>query len=198
MKAKAAPKKPAAKKPAKKVKGAAKKPPVKKVKVVKPSVPKPAKPPTARQKLETEGLDSIISRMSGGESQRAIADSLDIDYGDFANWLAEDPQRSARAREARILSARHWDEKAEAVLTGADDDKPGSIAKARELASHYRWRAKCYAPREYGDKLDLTAAVTVQELSEEQLQAKANALADKLGLSISPVGMQKTRAKTSE
>lgn len=164
----------------------------------KQPVQKPAKPPTARQKLEIEGIDSIISRMSGGESQASIATSLGIHKGEFSDWLAADSERSARAREARILSARHWDEQAESVLIGADDDKPGSIAKARELASHYRWRAKCYAPREYGDKLDLTAAVTVQELSEEQLQAKAKALADKLGLSVSPVGMQKTRAKTSE
>jgi hypothetical protein len=44
-----------------------------------------------------------------------------------------------------------WDEKAETVLVDAAD--PFELAKARELAQHYRWRAKAVAPREYGDKV---------------------------------------------
>ena len=161
------------------------------------ATPAPRKP-TANEVLEQIGIGEICRRLASGEGQGEIADSIGVNRGTFSIWLAADDKRSTRAREARTTSARHWDAQAEAVLIAADDDKPGSIAKARELASHYRWRAKCYAPKEYGDKLDLTAAVTVQELSEEQLQAKAKVLSDKLGLSSVGLGMQNSRAKTEE
>ena len=132
------------------------------------ATPKPAAkkvtlpaPLTGAQKMEALGIHAICERMSQGESQRSIADSISVHRGEFSDWLAATPERSARAREARALSARYWDDQAEKVLLGADDDKPGSIAKARELASHYRWRAKCYAPREYGDKIGVEHGGTV-------------------------------------
>lgn len=179
MKAKAAPKaKARAKKPAKKAL-------------------KPCKP-TAEDVLADIGIDEICRRLASGEGQGEIADSIGVNRGTFSIWLASDDKRSTRAREARTTSARHWDSQAEAVLIGANDDKPGAIAKARELASHYRWRAKCYAPKDYGDKIDVTADVTVRDLSEDQLRDKAKALADKLGLSFLVDGMQKTRGETAE
>ena len=99
--------------------------------------------------------------LRGGLSQVKIAKSIGVDNERLHSWLAADPQRSARAREARADSARHWDDQAEKVLTEADETVPGSIAKARELASHYRWRAKCYLPREYGDKQEVDHTGTI-------------------------------------
>ena len=73
-------------------------------------------------------------------------------------------------REARIAAARTFDEMAEAELRGATD--PFGLAEARELASHYRWKASKSNPREYGDKLEIDQRTTITDLTEEQLDAK--------------------------
>jgi hypothetical protein len=114
---------------------------------------KKSKPLTSSEVLSKLGIDWLCEQIETGKSQREIADSLKLLNSDISKWLALDEKRSARVREARVISSRHWDEQAEAVLIAADEDKPGAITKARELASHYRWRAKCYAPKEYGDKV---------------------------------------------
>jgi hypothetical protein len=138
------------------------------------------KPLTAKEKFEKLGIDAICNRLSSGESQRSIADSLNADRGDFCVWLADD-QRSARVREARILSARHWDDMAEAVLLDLQDDgKAGAVTRARELASHYRWRASKYAPRDYGDRLNLEADISVTQQTPEQRAEKIAQLTAKL------------------
>lgn len=94
--------------------------------------------------------DEIIDRIASGETITAIALSLDMSRGWLCKWLNLVSERSARAKAARTAAAAAWDEKAEALLFDAAD--PFELAKARELASHYRWRAKAVAPREYGDK----------------------------------------------
>jgi len=137
---------------------------------------------TDAQRLESFGVAALCARISAGESQKSISVSLGVAASSLCEWIAADTERSARVREARIASARHWDEQAEAVLIDADANLPGSIAKARELASHYRWRASKYAPRDYGDKLDITAQVTTQSLTDEQLMERAAALGKKLGM----------------
>ncbi|MCY1243810.1 hypothetical protein D9M72_568450 [compost metagenome] len=46
------------------------------------------------------------------------------------------------------------------------------MAKARELASHFRWKASKANPREYGEKLEIDQKTTITDLTEEQLDAK--------------------------
>lgn len=123
-------------------------------------------PTTALQRMEALGIDAICARIQQGASQGSIADSLKADRADFSRWLSSDVQRSARVREARSLSALHWDEQAEKVLLDASEVMPLSLAKARELASHYRWRAKCYAPKVYGDKVGLEHDVSVNAIRQ--------------------------------
>lgn len=123
-------------------------------------------PTTALQRMEALGIDAICARIQQGASQGSIADSLKVDRADFSRWLSSDAQRSARVREARSLSALHWDEQAERVLLDASEERPLSLAKARELASHYRWRAKCYAPKVYGDKVGLEHDVSVNAIRQ--------------------------------
>lgn len=115
---------------------------------------------TLAETLNNVGLSALCGRIAAGESQKSIADSLGIAANHMCEWIAADPERSARVREARAMSARHWDEQAERAILDADVQTAGSIAQARELASHYRWRASKYAPREYGDKIqqELTGA----------------------------------------
>ena len=125
---------------------------------------------TATKTIDALGVDALCDRLCAGESQTAIADSLKVGIATLSRWMAADPERSARVREARIAAARTFDEMAEAELRGATN--PFGLAKARELASHYRWKASKLNPREYGDKLEIDQRTTITDLTEEQLDAK--------------------------
>jgi hypothetical protein len=62
------------------------------------------------------------------------------------------------------------------------------LEKARELAHHYRWRAKAIAPRDYGDRVTnehtgagggpiALAAIDMKNLSDEELENMQRLLA---------------------
>jgi len=78
-----------------------------------------------------------------------------------------------------VRSARFWDEKAARVIEAAPDKF--ELERARELAHHYRWRAKAIAPRDYGDKVTqehtgagggpiAIAAVDLRNLTDAELE----------------------------
>lgn len=96
---------------------------------------------------------AILARISGGETITEIALSLKMSRPLLCAWLDGDPDRSARARDARTRAAAAWDEKAEITIASASDGF--ELSKAKELAHHYRWRSSKIAPREYGDKVDV-------------------------------------------
>jgi len=125
---------------------------------------------TAADAIDALGVDDLCDRLCSGESQRSIAESLGIGIATLSRWIASEPERSARVREARIAAARTFDEMAEAELRTAAD--PFQLAKARELASHYRWKASKSNPREYGDKLEIDQKTTLTDLTEEQINAR--------------------------
>jgi transposase-like protein len=124
-------------------------------------------------------IDLICDMISTGESLTSIAKQIGIHAANLIRWIENDSQRSARAKEARIRSARIWDEKAEAVIAAAPDKF--ELDRARELAHHYRWRAKAIAPRDYGDKVTqehtgagggpiAIAAVDLRNLTDAELE----------------------------
>lgn len=125
---------------------------------------------TATQTIDALGVDALCDRLCAGESQTSIAASLGVGIATLSRWIAADPERSARVREARIAAARTFDEMAEAELRAATD--AFALAKARELASHYRWKASKSNPREYGDKLEIDQKTTLTDLTEEQINAR--------------------------
>lgn len=129
---------------------------------------------TATETIDAIGVDALCDRLCAGESQTAIAESLGVGIATLSRWIAADPERSARVREARIAAARTFDEMAEAELRAAAD--PFGLAKARELASHYRWKASKSNPREYGEKIEIDQRTTITDLTEEQLDAKLTRL----------------------
>lgn len=129
-------------------------------------------------KLDAFGIEAFCEKIMGGESQTFIAREIGVSPGTLINWLASDPDRSARAREARIAAARSYDDMAEEELRKAED--PFSLAKARELASHFRWKASKADPRVYGEKLAVDQNVKFYDLTEEQIDAKLAALNAKL------------------
>lgn len=116
--------------------------------------------PTSRNTLDEIGIEAICDRLADGESQTAIAASLNISKSSLCRWIALDEQRSARAREARILAASAYADLALAAIKDAPD--PFELTRARELASHYRWQASKASPQEYGDKVETTHKGEVQ------------------------------------
>lgn len=101
--------------------------------------------------LDEKGIDWLCDRLTDGAMQREICDELGINASVLARWIASDPSRSARVREARISAARFWEEMAGQVLESAEDQF--GLAKAKELAHHYRWKASKQNPKDYGDKV---------------------------------------------
>jgi hypothetical protein len=80
----------------------------------------------------------------------AIAQQMGASQACLSEWL-DIGERPARAREARAKASSAWDEKAERGIAEASD--AFELAKAKELAHHYRWRASKIAPKLYGDKV---------------------------------------------
>lgn len=116
------------------------------------------KPLSTQERMEAYTEQRVMDELADGKPMKHIAIEAGVSFGAMSVWIATDPDRSARAREARIHAARIWDEKAEAVIEDARD--PFTLAQAKELAHHYRWRASKTAPRDYGDKVtaELTGA----------------------------------------
>lgn len=136
---------------------------------------------TNAERLDEIGIEVICDRIANGESQRSIAAELGINVTCFVAWLAKDPNRSARAREARRLSAEYWERQVDSVLDNANDASPGAVAIARERVQHYRWRAKTHNPQDYGDRqvlagdpnapLNPPQKVDLSKLTDAELQA---------------------------
>ena len=131
-------------------------------------------------------IDAICDMIVEGNSLTHIAKTVGVHVSALVRWVENDPQRSALVREARVRSAKIWDERAEAVIAAAPDKF--ELERARELAHHYRWRAKAIAPREYGDKVTqehtgkdggpiALAAVDLRGLKDDELDHMQRLLA---------------------
>lgn len=105
-------------------------------------------------KLEAYTLDQVIEDITDLKPLQEIAQTVGVAIGSLTSWLDADTERAKRSKEARMLAAKCWDEKAEKVILEAKNHF--ELAKARELAHHYRWRASKIAPKDYGDKLAVT------------------------------------------
>lgn len=133
--------------------------------------------------MTSEGpkIDDVCARLAAGETQRDIGESYGMSPGGFSMWLSADPERAARAREARGMAAVLWDESAEAEIRGASDQF--ELSRAKELAQHYRWRATKIAPRLYGDKVAVGGAddlPPIKTLTDDALAARVAALQKKV------------------
>ncbi len=131
-------------------------------------------------------LDKICADICETKSMTQIAAENNIDLSTLLEWIEGDPLRLARTREARRRTALLWEERAEAVIAQAADNF--ELQKARELAHHYRWRAKAIAPKDYGDKMTqehtgkdggpiALAAVDFKGLSDDELENMQRLLA---------------------
>jgi hypothetical protein len=132
-----------------------------------------------QDKLDALGLQGLCALILEGHSVTRIAGQLGISKGAMLNWIAADPDRSARVKEAREQSAEADADRAENVLMEATTAV--EVARARELAAHYRWKAKTSNPKRYGDKLEVDSTLKVNELSDGDLDKQISRLAAAIG-----------------
>jgi hypothetical protein len=105
--------------------------------------------------VENLNIDLICDDILAGETYTQIASKYKVTYGVLHRFISN-TDNSARVILARQQSADVYDDKAEQSLKDAKSTLT-EITRARELASHYRWRAAKRNPKAYGDKLDLTS-----------------------------------------
>lgn len=134
------------------------------------------KAPSPRQMCEAFGEEALISAIKDGKMLAEIAAEIGVVRGTLSNWIAADPSRSARAREARADAAAAYDEMAYENINSATDTF--SLAKAREQAQHLRWRASKVNPKDYGERqtLDHQGSVAMTLFDGEQARRMAEQL----------------------
>jgi transposase-like protein len=110
-------------------------------------------------------------------SMQGIAEAWGCTKRQLQLWIDGDSDRSQRAKEARQNAADWCDREAERVLR---DLTPGAtvaeVARARELAQHYRWRARVRNPATHGDKIvvEVKQGMDPALMSDAALVAIAN------------------------
>ena len=92
--------------------------------------------------------DEIFEMLGSGTSILKISEHFGCSRTAIDNILESNP---ARATIAIKKSADGYADKAEKVLLDNDID----IARARELAHHYRWAAKMFNKSKYSDKIEV-------------------------------------------
>jgi hypothetical protein len=146
-------------------------------KAAKPERKKPGPPPVAQDKLTQAGLEAICEKIIEGVGYRAIAAEYGVGLATLVTWMEADPERSHACARAREVSGQSYDEKALEEIEKAKDGF--ALAKAKEMAIHYRWRAKAVNPKRYGDKVavggadDLPPVQQAHSLSDDALTAIA-------------------------
>lgn len=136
---------------------------------------------TSAQKIEEFGFERILDLIEDGETQRDIAGMIGVDRRQFRTWIDRDEDRRRLVQAAIEESAAHDDAAALQVLKDIPVlATPGDIARARELASHYRWRAKIRNQRVYGEKQEVTVVTPASALSDADLEAELQRLLAKV------------------
>ena len=121
--------------------------------------------------------EEVIHLVTEGMSYGDIAKQFGCSGSTIFAWIEENEERKATITRARSDSAHKSDEDAIVAINGASN--AFELAKARELAIHYRWRAKARNPRVYGDKQQIEMSGTVK--AETNLDEVNAAIAQLLG-----------------
>lgn len=118
-------------------------------------------------------INEICYRLEADMSQLQIAKEFNISDSLLSEWINAQPGRIARVRASRAKAADACDTKAEDVLLNLTPDATAAeVARARELANHYRWRAKVRNPQQYGDKqqVEHSGGMTLEQLVLASIQ----------------------------
>lgn len=124
----------------------------------------------AQSKLDAAGTEAVCSMIAEGTSYRQIAAKFGVGLATLATWMEVDAERSRACARAREIASQAFDEQALEAIEGASD--AFELARAREVASHLRWRAKAANPRRYGDKVALGGAEGLPPLVFEAIERR--------------------------
>lgn len=128
--------------------------------------------------MTAEQAEQAITWLLEGRTYKSISEELNVPMASLHAKLSS-PEYSARAREALIISADVFADKAEQVLIESNwDPNMGdfSLKKARELSQYYKWKASKRNPKNFGDKIDvhqtgeMTQNISLSQLTFEQLK----------------------------
>lgn len=118
----------------------------------------------------TGKIDEIIEAIIDGKTYRDISKKYNVGLTTLHRFLSK-KEHSARTRDALDYSASTYADKAEKVL---EEIKKGSngieMARARELAQHYRWKAGKRSPKKYGERQQ----IDVNDITDEQRKRAAS------------------------
>ena len=136
--------------------------------------------PTGTDLIEAFGFERILDLIEDGETRRDIAAMIGVSRRVFGRWIDADEDRRRAVTQAFEDSAATDDAKALQVLLDLPPNATaGQIAQARELASHYRWRAKIRNQKVYGEKQEVTVVKPASALSDADLDAEIQRLLSK-------------------
>lgn len=97
---------------------------------------------------------TVIALIAEGATQRELAEKFGVRLSALNGWLHATEERSARAREAMMVSAEAWLDRGMQALMDAPPDN-AEIARARAIEQHCARRAAIRNPRRYGDKIQV-------------------------------------------
>lgn len=108
----------------------------------------------------------ICERIANGESlKRIVEDGHMPSETTVLRWLADNEMfrgQYARAREAQI---EHYADEMVDIADGvAQSDQPAVVQAAKLAIDTRKWIAAKRMPKKYGDKLDVTGHVTLEQL----------------------------------
>jgi len=126
--------------------------------------------PAKTMRLEDAGTSAVIELVVNGTTYRDIAARFGVSPATLVLWIEANSERSRACARAREFSAQAFEERAEEELRNATN--LFELARARELAAHWRWRAKAVNPRLYGDRLLARESHPISELTDLELEAK--------------------------
>lgn len=154
------------------------------VKALHKRKPPPAADTIGMDAIKRLGIDGLVDYIEDGWDLREIARELRVQEKSIRRWIAADPERSARAKEARVRASQAWEEHAARLIREAKD--PFELAKAKELAHHMRWRASRIDPARYGDRVEVDARVGIANLSEQAINDRLARLIASAGADTAP------------
>lgn len=124
-------------------------------------------------KLPPEAFDTVLERIMGGESLRAICKTKGLPSTTlFLRQVSQDEELAKRYTEAMEIRANFH---AEEIVRIADDCKDPQ--KARVQIDARKWILAKLLPQKYGEKLDLNHSgnVRVTSVTETIVDPKAEA-----------------------
>lgn len=132
--------------------------------------------PGGRPSLYTDEIADAICEaiIEGGALYRICEQEGFPSENTVYRWIEEKPEFREKYARARELQQ---DREADKIVVIADETTDPN--KARLQIDARKWRASKLAPKKYGDRLDLNHSGSIQQLSDEQLDARLTELLGK-------------------